>query len=577
MKKKYLKILINLLIIVFLSASTIYAAEITLKDPWYSKKEQGEHGGTLVSTLLGDPKTFNPIIAQETSSSSVTNGYIFESLVTRNGVTTEIEAELAKNWEINKNGREYIFHLREGLQWSDGKELTAEDVIFTFDVISDPDIPTSTRDVMMIEDEFPEYTKIDKYTVRFTLPKAFAPFLNNMTTPILPAHKLKERWKEGKFAQSWGINTDPSEIVGTGPFKLAEYKNGERIVMLKNEHYWRKDPEGKSLPYLKRWIRIISENQERDSLLFENGTTHYLALRGIDYKRFSEMAQNSNFSVINAGPTFSTNFLVFNLNPDNPKLENQPWKYQWFNDIHFRKAVAYAVDKNTMINQILAGQGSKQWSPISKANKLYYNDEINKYPYDLKKSREELKKAGFYWDEDGNLYDKNDRRVEFNMLTNAGNSTRESLMNIIASELRELGMKINASPIEFNKLVSKLNSELDYDSILIGLTGGVEPHAGSNVWTSDGHLHMWNPQQESPATDWEKRIDQLFKKGAVAQSVEERKKYYAEFQQIVSEKLPVIYTVVPSSLYAVRDNLKNTEITAYGGVTWNIHELYLEE
>jgi len=89
-------------------------------------------------------------------------------------------------------------------------------------------------------------------------------------------------------------------------------------------------------------------------------------------------------------------------------------------------------------------------------------------------------------------------------------------MNIIAAEFRSLGMKINSTPIEFNKMVSMLMSEWDFDTILIGLTGGVEPHQGSNVWPSNGHLHMWNPQQEKPATDWEARLDELFEKGAKA-------------------------------------------------------------
>lgn len=571
MKKKI--IIISILIIFIFNFS---AAAVDLKDPWISEKEQGEHGGTLITTLLGDPKTFNTIIAKETSSSAITDGYIFEGMVTRNGVSTEYEAELAKDWEISEDGKKYTFYLREGVQWSDGEEFTADDVIFTFDLISDESIPTSSRDVMKVDGQFPEYNKIDKYTVEFILPTSFAPFLNNMTAPILPKHKLYSIWQQGEFNNSWGINTDPSEIVGTGPFKLADYKNGERVVMEKNQNYWRKDPAGESLPYFERWIRIIAESQETESLLFENGQTHYLSVRGIDYRRMKEQEERSDFELIDAGPTFSTNFLVFNLNPRNPNLEEEPYKYEWFTNLNFRRAVAYAFDKDTMINQALAGQGSKQWSAVSLPNKVYLNEEVKKYPYDLEKAREELEKGGFEWNENGELFDENGNRVKFNMVTNAGNNVRESLINIMASELRELGMEVNTNPIEFNKMVSQLSDEWNFDTILIGLTGGVEPHQGSNVWMSNGHLHMWNPVQEEPATEWEKRIDELFIKGAAAADIEQRKEYYDEFQEIIAEKLPLIYTVTPNSIYAVRESLKNTEITAYGGVLWNIHELYLE-
>jgi len=562
--------------ILFIFIFNFSAAAVDLKDPWISEKEQGKHGGTLITTLLGDPKTFNTILAKESSSSTITDGYIFEGMVTRNGVSTEYEAELAKDWEISEDGRKYTFHLREGVQWSDGEEFTADDVIFTFDLISDESIPTSSRDVMKVDGQFPEYNKLDKYTVEFILPTSFAPFLNNMTAPILPRHKLYTIWQEGNFNNSWGINTDPSEIVGTGPFKLADYKNGERVVMEKNPNYWRQDPAGKSLPYLERWIRIIAESQETESLLFENGQTHYLAVRGIDYRRMKEQEENSDFTLIDAGPTFSTNFLVFNLNPRNPNLENEPYKYDWFTNLNFRRAVAYAFDKDTMIDQALAGQGSKQWSAVSLPNKVFLNEDVQKYPYNLDKAREELEKGGFEWNDDGELFDEKGNRVKFNMVTNAGNNVRESLMNIIASELRELGMEVNTNPIEFNKMVSQLSDEWNFDTILIGLTGGVEPHQGSNVWMSNAHLHMWNPVQEEPATDWEKRIDELFIKGASTVGIAKRKEYYDEFQEIIAEEIPLIYTVTPNSIYAVRNSLKNTEITAYGGVLWNIHELYLE-
>lgn len=571
MNKKIITILL-LTIFVF----NISTAAIELKDPWISEKEQGKHGGTLISTLLGDPKTFNTILAKETSSSTITDGYIFEGLVTRNGITTEYEPELAKDWEISKDGKTYTFYLREGVQWNDGQEFTADDVIFTFDVIKDEKIPTSSRDVLKVEGEFPKYKKIDKYTVEFTLPTSFAPFLNNMTAPIIPRHKLYSVWQEGKFNNSWGINTEPEEIVGTGPYKLVDYKNGERIVMEKNDYYWRQDPNGKSLPYLERWIRVIADSQETESLLFENGQSHFLAVRGIDYRRLKQQETKNNFRLIDAGPTFSTNFLVFNLNPRNPNLEDEPYKYEWFNNLNFRRAIAYSFDKDTMINQALAGQGSKQWSPVSLPNKVYLNEDIAKYPYSLAKAREELEKGSFKWNQNEQLIDAKGNIVEFNMLTNAGNNVRESLLNIIASELRELGIKVNSTPVEFNKMVNQLSSEWNFDTILIGLTGGVEPHQGSNVWMSNGHLHMWNPVQKEPATEWEARLDQLFTKGAAAIEVDKRKEYYDEFQEIITEKLPVIYTVTPNAIYAVRDNLKNTEVTAYGGALWNIHELYLE-
>ncbi len=573
--KKITVLFLSLVFILSMSMMSFAADEVELKDPWVTEKPQGKHGGTLMTAMLGDPKTFNTVIAQETSSTDITDGFIFEALLTRNGVTTEIEPELARDWDISENGTVFTFYLRRGVQWNDGEEFTADDVIFTFDVIKDEDIPTSLRDLLIIDGEFPEYRKIDKYTVEFEIPKPFAPFLSNIAASyIIPKHKLYDAWKNGNFNNMWGINTKPSEIVGTGPFTLGEYKAGERVVMLRNARYWKKDKEGKPLPYITRWVRVIAGSQETQALLFEKGKTHFLGVRGIDFNRFKKNAEQGNYQMVDAGPTFTTNFLVFNMNPRNPNLEDEPWKYEWFTNLNFRRAVAYAMDKETMIDQALAGFGEPQWSPVSAPNKVFLNEDVKEYPYDLDKAREELKKGGFSWDEEGRLLDEEGRRVEFTMITNAGNTVRESMLNIIASELRELGMKINSSPVEFNALVNQLMSEWDFDTILIGLTGGVEPHNGSNVWPSHGHLHMWNPQQEEPATEWEARINELFEKGASTVETEKRVKYYNEFQEIIANRVPVVYTVAPNSLYAIRNTLKNTEPTAYGGVDWNIHELY---
>jgi len=572
---KKLTILVLLFAFVLSASVVTMAEEVEIKDPWVSEKPQGEHGGTIMSAVLEPPKTFNYVIASETSSTDLLADNIFEGLIFRHGVTTEFIPRLAHDWEISEDGTVYTFYLREGVQWHDGELFTADDVIFTMDVISDEEIPTSARSLLMVDGEFPEYRKIDDYTVEFEIPVPFAPFMDAVGTMIIPEHKLREPYEAGEFTETWGVDTDPSEIVGTGPFKFVDYVTGERIVKDANPHYWRLDPEGENLPYLDRWVKVIVESQEIQDLLFQNGEVHFNAIQGRNYNRFEQQKERGDFELIDAGPTFSTNFLVFNLNPNNPNLEDQPEKKEWFDVLEFRRAVAYAFDKDTMINQAAAGFGTPQWSPVSTPNQQFLNEDVRTYPYDLDRSRELLEEAGFDWDANGNLVDWEGREVEFNIATNAGNEVRETIMNIIADDLRELGMQVNTAPMEFNSLVSQLMNEFDFDTILIGLTGGVEPHSGSNVWKSDGPLHMWHPNQEEPHRDWEARVDELFELGAQATEIEDRIEYYNEFQEIIADRVPLIYTMAPNAIYGVRNNLENHEITAYGGVTWNIYEQYL--
>ena len=151
------------------------------------------------------------------------------------------------------------------------------------------------------------------------------------------------------------------------------------------------------------------------------------------------------------------------------------------------------------------------------------------------------------------------------------------MAGIIASDLERLGMKVNFRSLEFNTLVRKLTSTFDWEAILIGLTGGIEPHGGKNVWNSAGQLHMWHPLQKEPATEWEKQINDLFNQGVQELDENERKKIYDEFQMIVSENLPLIYTVVSKRMLAARNKFMNLKPAKFGGALHNVDELIIKE
>ena len=172
----------------------------------------------LVRSTTSDPKSFNDIVAQETSTTLITSR-IFDGLTTINGVTLKVEPALAERWEVSADGLTWTFYLRRGVLWSDGIPLTADDVVFTFnDLIYNDAVASPARDIFTIEEKIFNVEKVDDHTVRFTLPVRFAPFLNGMSQGILPKHKLQKAVQDGKFNFTWGIDTKPSEIVGTGPF-----------------------------------------------------------------------------------------------------------------------------------------------------------------------------------------------------------------------------------------------------------------------------------------------------------------------------------------------------------------------
>jgi len=539
-------------------------------------------GGELVLSTTSDPKSFNDIIAKETSTTLVT-GHIFEGLTTTNAFTTKVEPHLAKRWEVSEDGLRWTFHLRKDVVWNDGQLFTADDVVFTFnDLIYNPDIPSSARDIFTIKDQIFKVEKIDDYTVRFTLPVKFAPFLRGMGQAILPKHKLKTIVDNGEFNFTWGINTPPREIVGTGPYKLVKYDPGQRLIFDRNSQYWKHSTQGDRLPYLNKIIYLIVQNQDVALLKFIEGATDYYGFRGMDYPLLKPLEAERNFTVYDLGPDTGSNFILFNQNTsfksETGKTYIEPHKIAWFTNDEFRRAVAHAIDKEKMIEIVKNKLGYSQHSPIGPGAGFFHNSDVTKYDYSLKKAKVILKEAGFIdRDNDGFIEGPQGNKVEFNLYTNSGNTERVDIAGIIRYDLEQLGMKVNFLILEFNTLVSKLNATFEWDAIMLGLTGGIEPHFGKNVWNSNGQLHLWYPQQESPATDWEKRIDELFFQGVQELDENKRRVYYDEFQKIVSDKLPVIYTVLGSRISAVRNKFENLQPTNYGGVLHNLEELYFKE
>ncbi|MCC6758304.1 MAG: ABC transporter substrate-binding protein [Candidatus Omnitrophica bacterium] len=540
------------------------------------------YGGSIVLTSTSDPKSFNDITAKETSTREVTS-HIFEGLTTMNAVTLQVEPALAERWEVSEDGHTWTFYLRPGVKWNDGEPFTADDVVFTFnDLIYNDDIASSSRDIFTIEDKTFKVEKVDDLTVRFTLPVKFAPFLRAMSQAILPKHKLAKAVAEKKFNFTWGLDTPPSEIVGTGAFKLSSYRPGERFVLVRNPLYWKRSKEGDALPYLDRIVYLIVQNLDTAMLKFLDGEVDYIGLRGMEYPLIKPNERKGNFTVYDAGPDFGSSFVVFNQNTGvNPKTQKpfvDPVKSKWFLDINFRRAVAHAIDKNKMMEILMNGFGYPQDSDMSKSAGVFYNPNVEKYDYDLLKAKKILADAGYIdRNGDGWIEDPEEHTVEFNFSTNSGNNERVQIASIIRHDLQSLGMKVNFLSLEFNTLVTKLNSTFDWDAIVLGLTGGIEPHFGKNVWHSTGGLHMWYPMQKTPATDWEKRIDEIFIQGVQELDENKRKVLYDEFQVIVSQQLPLIYTVLNSDLYAIRNRFGNLKPTSYAGPFHNMEEIYINK
>lgn len=547
----------------------------------FSQSNAPKHGGMLVIATSSDPKSFNPVMAKETTTTAITS-HIFEGLTTLDVETLQPKPLLAKRWDISDDGLTWTFYLREDVRWNDGKPFTSDDVVFTFEqLIYNDAIPSSSRDIFTIDGKVVEVKKIDDHTVQFILPVKFAPFLRALGQEILPEHRLAQLVHEGKFAFSWGIDTDPADIVGTGPFQLKKYLPGERVVFEPNPYYWKRSEAGEKLPYLDGIIMLIVQHQDAVVLKFLEGEVDYCTVRGADYPILKPLENEKNFTLFEAGADFGSNFLVFNQNRGidrSGKPFVDPIKLSWFTDLNFRRAVAHAIDKKKMIEIVNNGLGYPQHSAMSQSAGFFHNAEVFRYYYDLKTARSILLKAGYRdRDGDGIIEDKNGNPVEFNLYTNAGNPQREQIAAMIRHDLGLIGMKVNFLSVEFNALIQKLNASYDWDAVVLGLTGGIEPHFGKNVWHSSGQLHLWHPMQQRPTTEWEFLIDDIFTQAVQELDPQRRKRLYDLWQLTVSENLPLIYTILGSNMFAVRNKFGNLRPTSYGGAFHNLEEIYIRE
>lgn len=549
-----------------------------------SQVEVGKFGGTFVSSTIGEgPKTFNPFNTKDNISAQMSE-IMYDGLVTTDVVTGETIPKLAKSFSVN--GKEYIVNLRHGLKWSDGKPITADDVVFTWqNIIFDGFGNTSTRDSVMIDGKLPTVEKIDDYTVKFVTPEPFAPFLRMLSSPIAPKHIFQPAVSRGReyFDGFLSTNTNPKEFVTSGAFRLKEYVPAQRVVFERNPNYYEINKDGKKLPYLDKLVYLIVGDINNQVLKFEGGELDEISLQGANVARFKEMEKHSDFSVFNIGPDTGTMYLSMNMNNrknEKGKYYVEPKKQVWFQDKNFRQAVDYALDRKNMVFNIANGLGYPLFTPET-LNSIFLNKNLKPYDKNIEKSKELLKKSGFTWDKAGHLIDKFGNYVEFDLYTNAGNTEREAIGVMVKQDLEDLGMKVNFKPIEFNSLVNKLMASLDWDMVIMGFTGSpLEPNGGKNVWLSDGTLHIFNQRLErdanSPRYAFEKRIDYLYTQGALATKFEDRKKYYDEYQAIVYDEKPLIYIYSPIRIVALRNKFKNIYPTSLGGVTHNIEEIYKE-
>jgi peptide/nickel transport system substrate-binding protein len=545
----------------------------------------GTHGGTITYRLTSPVQTFNYLMAKE-ESSIITAFYLL------GGRLVEFDQDqqkhipgLLESWKRADDKRTLELTLREGLKFSDGHALTADDLLFTMRALYDERTQSPIyRDAMLVGGKPIETTVIDPLHVRMVFPETVAApegYLSNIV--VLPRHVLEEDFNRGTLKDAWGITSDPQKIITAGPFTLEAITPGERLRLKRNPNYWKKDSSGKQLPYLDALvIEFVSDPNNAIARLQQNSLDIIDRIRPTDYANL--LNAQGTVRAYDLGPGMNTDYIWFNLNEgvQNGKPIVDPVKRAWFADVRFRRAIAHAIDRNSIATANLQKLATPLYGFVSPGNRAWVATDIPRAEYDLERARRLLREAGFTTrgtQEAPELTDAKGNRVEFTIIVPTENRPRVEMAAVVQEDLAQLGIKMNVAEIEFQALTGRWTQSYDYDAILLG-AGATDPDPSSytSFLQSSGGNHQWYPKQPKPATEWEARLDQLDAEQARETDPVRRKAIFRDIQLIIAEQLPIIPLVARHITTAA-----NTRIGNYRPGTllpfslWNVEELFVSK
>jgi peptide/nickel transport system substrate-binding protein len=559
----------------------------------HATKEQykpvvGKYGGRIVQGQMGEPKSFNPIVMSETSTSDYTMR-MFEGLTRLNMFTGEVEPGIAESWEVAPDGLTWTFKLRKDVKFNDGSPFTSEDVAFTWNDLmfdnnrpadkAEPRWPASFRDITTIEGKQIKCEAVDAHTVRFITPSKFAILPQIVGNQFFCSKKkYAPLVANGTFGGAMSTDAKPGDIVSTGPWMFSSYSRGERVILKRNPHYWRRDAAGQSLPYLDELVFLISASFDTMFLQFDRKEIDiYQCYRGgKDISDLRPKQEKDNFKLYQLGPEAGDTFLTLNMNSEAAKKGKLPeYKVNWFRDKRFRQAISHAVDRTAIVRNIYRNLGHPQYSTESLGDGPFTTP-VEPIALDLNKSKALLADMGLKdRNGDGIIEDEQGHKVQFTIITNSGNVGRQEMSNYIATDLRKIGMEVNPLFLEFNQIIDRLDVSYDWEAIVISFTSMWDPHWGANFWNSNSTNHLWWPKQKEPGFPWEKQIDDIFARGIQELDVSKRKTIYAELTNLAREEQPIIFLAVRERVDAIRNKFGNLFPSGY--TLWEFASLHNED
>lgn len=479
--------------------------------------------GTTLTYGSGDYTRINPAMDEH----GEINILIFNGLTGHNG-KNEVVPGLAKNWEFDEDTRTYTFHLEEDVKWHDGEPFTAEDVKFTIEAIMDPD--NGSENAPNYED-VEEITVVDEHTVTFRLSAPNVAFLDYMTMAILPKHLL-----EGEDFQSSSFFRAP---IGTGPYKLESWDEGQAITLVKNQDYFKGTPNIDTIVF-----KIVSDDNAK-ALQMQSGELNLALLTPKDAKKF----ENTDGYTVHSMTTSDYRGIMFNFGNE-----------YWVENKDIIPAICYAIDRQAIVDTVLLGTGIVAYGPLQR--NVYNNEDVEHYDYNPEKSRQILESVGCTMGENG-FYERNGEEIGFVISVGAGDQVRVDIAQAASQMLQEVGINCTV----------EIPERVDWAGQMAYLIGWGSPFdADDHTYKVFGTGKGANYSSYSNA-----KVDELLTQARESDDPAVRAEAYDAFQVELANDPPYTFICYVDADYVSTSNIHGIdESTVMGhhgvGIFWNVAE-----
>jgi peptide/nickel transport system substrate-binding protein len=496
-------------------------------------------GGQLVYGSLQEPNTLNPILSDLLATAEVSS-LIFSGLIVNNDKgewmpDLALEVPTLQNGGVSQDGLTVKYKLRPDVTWHDGKAFTAEDVKFTWQTIMNPKVSAVSRAGY---DKIAAIETPDSLTVIVRFKEYYAPYLT-LFTSILPKHIL-----EFEDINKSSFNRAP---IGTGPFKLKEWRLAEAVVLEANTAYYRGKPNLDTILY-----KVIPDN---NIMLTQLKVGALDIVTNIPFSQIDQVKGIGGIQVVNT-PNMIWEHFDFNL--DNIL----------FQDIRVRQAISLGIDKQALIVNVLKKSASPavgDQSPLSWA----YNPAAKQAVRDVGAARDLLSQAGWKEGTDG-IFAKDGRKLAFSLSVPAGTKTRELVAQSIANQLKEVGIQVDVKMVDGKMFFSDILKNRRFETAMYAWVAGIDPN-NFNLWNSKAIPSAKNQYEGQNYPGWRNaEIDSLTEQGIRIADTEKRKQIYFRVQDIILQECPVIPLYFRNNIDVVKNTVANYHANPTpAGNLWN--------